>query len=240
MRHVSSATCACFDLLLHYFSNHIDKMILTMIVFTHLLTLLCTVPIQLTAARPPSSIAQHQKHFAQIETIPKVEQKSEVPGHNNVTYGPVPLEDQLFQIESLEIAPSPIPLDQFFFVLLRGRMPKFAAPLQAANDGANATLSITISAALDNGNPEKLVTYTVPFRTTAFGENGYISIRKTGGPYVDYMAHDGRYDILADCQLPSMFVRPGTWTFEIVTKLEDDTCLFALSLTQWLPGRLRE
>ncbi|KAI1744723.1 hypothetical protein F4680DRAFT_443995 [Xylaria scruposa] len=41
-------------------------------------------------------------------------EKINVPGNNNVTYGPVPKEEQLFQVEFLEIAPSPIPLDKFF------------------------------------------------------------------------------------------------------------------------------
>lgn len=31
-----------------------------------------------------------------------------VPGHNNATYGPVPKEDQIFDVEFLEIAPTPI------------------------------------------------------------------------------------------------------------------------------------
>ena len=116
-------------------------------------------------------------------------------------------------------------------------MPKSkTTPLQANNDLANATLSITISANLDNGDVQEPVTYPIPFHTKAWGSNGYISIRETGGPYVDHMAYDGYYDVLADCRLLSFFVRPGTWTFEVVAKLEDDTCLFALSLTQWLPG----
>lgn len=31
-----------------------------------------------------------------------------VPGHNNAVYGPVPKEDQLFDVGFLEIAPTPI------------------------------------------------------------------------------------------------------------------------------------
>ncbi|KAI8949554.1 hypothetical protein F4801DRAFT_580233 [Xylaria longipes] len=153
----------------------------------------------------------------------------------------VPEEDQLFQVELLEIAPSPIPLNQFFFILIRGSIPKPGKiPLQTANDPANATLSITLSAVLESGKHDDPVTYTVPFRTTAFGEHGHISIRESGGSYVDYMTYDGRYDVLADCELPSMFVGTGTWTFEIVAKLGDETCLFALSLTQWLEGLMLE
>lgn len=35
-------------------------------------------------------------------------QPDKVFGHNNATYGPVPKEDQLFSVEFLEIAPTPI------------------------------------------------------------------------------------------------------------------------------------
>ncbi|KAI0197638.1 hypothetical protein F4808DRAFT_290814 [Astrocystis sublimbata] len=207
--------------------------------FAFLLTSLCAVSIQLAAARA-NTITEHQRPLDPIETMGEAQQGPNIPGHNNVTYGSVPREDQLFEIETIDIQPLPIILDQFFFVLLRGRMPKSKAmPSQAANDLTNATLSITLSATLENGNFLEPVTYTVPFRTTAFGEHGSISIRETGGPYVDYIAYDGQFDVLADCQLISMFIEPGLWTMEFGVKLEDDTCLFDLSLTQWLPGRLQ-
>ncbi|RYC55615.1 hypothetical protein CHU98_g10597 [Xylaria longipes] len=169
------------------------------------------------------------KHPWQLQVIPisYCIHDPGVPGHPLVD---LPEEDQLFQVELLEIAPSPIPL-----IPKPGKI-----PLQTANDPANATLSITLSAVLESGKHDDPVTYTVPFRTTAFGEHGHISIRESGGSYVDYMTYDGRYDVLADCELPSMFVGTGTWTFEIVAKLGDETCLFALSLTQWLEGLMLE
>lgn len=35
-------------------------------------------------------------------------EKIRVCGHNNATYGPVPKDEQLFSVEFLEIAPTPI------------------------------------------------------------------------------------------------------------------------------------
>ena len=35
-----------------------------------------------------------------------------------------------------------------------------------------------------------------------------------------------------------MFLRTGEWTFEIVTRLEDGRCLFAISVVQFLEGGL--
>jgi len=37
-----------------------------------------------------------------------------VPGHNNAFYGPVPKQDQLFVVDYLEIAPTPIPVYVIF------------------------------------------------------------------------------------------------------------------------------
>ncbi|KAI1744722.1 hypothetical protein F4680DRAFT_405794 [Xylaria scruposa] len=99
---------------------------------------------------------------------------------------------------------------------------------------------MTSSAVLESGKHEEPVTYTVPFRTTAFGDHAHISIRETEGSYVDHLTCGGRYDILADYAIPGMFVRAGRWTFDIAASLEDGTCLFAVSLTQWLEGRIHE
>jgi len=38
-----------------------------------------------------------------------MEAARKVPGSNNATFGPVPEEDQLFRVEFLEIAPTPVP-----------------------------------------------------------------------------------------------------------------------------------
>jgi len=44
-------------------------------------------------------------------TMPGAESsKQGIPGHNGAFYGPVPKAEQIFDIEFLEIAPSPIPV----------------------------------------------------------------------------------------------------------------------------------
>jgi hypothetical protein len=55
---------------------------------------------------------------------------------------------------------------------------------------------------------------------------------------VDHLTIDCPYDILLDMALPGMFVRSGLYTFELDARLGDDTCLFAISLTQKLKGGL--
>ncbi|KAL9106464.1 MAG: hypothetical protein Q9227_008495 [Pyrenula ochraceoflavens] len=165
-----------------------------------------------------------------------------VPGHNNATYGPVPKAEQLFEIELLEIAPSTIPVGQIFFQLLRGEIPssKRKDLAQLNKLLTTATITITGSAILPDGKHEDAKSYTVPLRTTAFADAAHLSIRDATGAYVDYLSSSGRNDILTDSVIPGMFLRTGTWTFEVVAKLDDGTCLFAISLTQYLEGRLKE
>lgn len=52
----------------------------------------------------------HQKPLVQVESINEQEAALKVPGTNNATYGPTPKASQLFEIEYLEVAPSPIPV----------------------------------------------------------------------------------------------------------------------------------
>jgi hypothetical protein len=51
-----------------------------------------------TSQRPTSN--HEQQPLTQVE---------HVPGSNNATYGPIPVEEQILAIEYLEIAPLPIP-----------------------------------------------------------------------------------------------------------------------------------
>jgi hypothetical protein len=80
----------------------------------------------------------------------------------------------------------------------------------------------------------------VPLRTTAFSDVAHLSIRNATGAYVEHLMSSGRNDILTDYFIPGMFLRTGTWTFEVVAELGDGACLFAIALTQWLEGRLKE
>ncbi|KAJ8128591.1 hypothetical protein O1611_g5043 [Lasiodiplodia mahajangana] len=206
------------------------------------LFIICVVLAQLAAARPPRSINE-QQFLGQVETMSESQQKedSSVPGHNNFTYGPVPEKNQLFQLDFLEVSPSPMTTDRFVFILLRGRLlkPK-ETPVEITDNLANATASLTVSAILESGKHEDPITYTAPFRTTPLALGGHISIHEMGGSEVDYLTYDTLHDILVYYQAPSMFVKTGMYTFEIVTRLEDGTCIFAYSVTQWLKGDMRE
>ncbi|RYO95298.1 hypothetical protein DL764_007717 [Monosporascus ibericus] len=188
----------------------------------------------LAAASP--IIQQHP--LAQFEVMAEPEGALKVPGYNNATYGPVPKVDQLFQVEFLDIAPSPIPVDQFFFVFLRGKIPPSKKMDVEHLDGlANATLSFTLSVVFPDSERGERRTYTIPLRTRAFGDAAHLSIRDAEGAFVNYITSSGRNDIVTDFSIPSVFVQTGMWTFEVEARLGDGTCLFAMSLTQWLEGR---
>lgn len=76
-------------------------------------------------------------------------------------------------------------------------------------------------------------TYTIPLRSASFGDAAHFSIRNAEGAYVDTLSQ-GRNDLLVDCSLPGMFIRPGMWTFDVEGVLEDNSCLFSMSLSQRL------
>ncbi|KAG2414461.1 hypothetical protein HFD88_003652 [Aspergillus terreus] len=48
------------------------------------------------------------------------QQDDGVPGHNEAIYDAVPKDNQIFKMEFLEIAPTPVIADRVFFVYLRG------------------------------------------------------------------------------------------------------------------------
>jgi len=58
----------------------------------------------LSAATPSNELGR-QRPVMNLQVLPS---KIRVPGTNNATYGSVPTFNQLFEIEFLEIAPSPI------------------------------------------------------------------------------------------------------------------------------------
>ncbi len=104
-------------------------------------------------------------------------------------------------------------------------------------DLASATLSITLDVVYPDGSKEGATTYTVPLRTKSFGP-AHLSLRNSTGDYIDHLTSNDFNDILTDYWIPGMFLRTGTWTFEVMASLEDGTCLFALSVTQFLEGSL--
>ncbi|KAK4994554.1 hypothetical protein LTR66_005443 [Elasticomyces elasticus] len=165
-----------------------------------------------------------------------------VPGTNNATYGPVPKAEQIFEVEFLVIAPSPIPVDETVFVWLRGEiLPSRGTALDTLNDAdlANATLAINLSTVYPDGRPDEPDTYNIPLRAEAYSKVAHIAVRNATGAHVDCLTLSGPNDILADMLIPGQFLRTGEWTFEIVAKLADGTCLFAMSLTRQLEGSLR-
>ncbi|KAE8406744.1 hypothetical protein BDV37DRAFT_291865 [Aspergillus pseudonomiae] len=169
-------------------------------------------------------------------------QQDKIPGHNNAVYDIVPKEDQIFSVEFLEIAPTPIIADHIFFVYLRGHLPESKKKELELPDEVlvNATFTVSLSAIYADGNHDEEISYTEPLKTTPFGPLGHLTIRDTRGVQVDYIPSSGSSEILLDFQILAMFLRSGMWTFKVDLRLGDvdNTCLFAGSLTQWLEGRL--
>ena len=91
------------------------------------------------------------------------------------------------------------------------------------------------------GNSEDSESVTVPFKTTSFNDYAHLVIRDARGAQVDYLPSSGRSDVLLDFQIPTMFLKSGTWTFNVDVRLGDkgNTCVFAISLSQWLDGALK-
>lgn len=92
-----------------------------------------------------------------------------------------------------------------------------------------------------DGSHDDEESVTFPLKTIPFNDLAHLPIRDSCGIQVDYMPSSGRSDILVDFQFLTMFLRSGMWTFKVDARLGDidNTCLFAMSLTQWLEGRLK-
>jgi hypothetical protein len=54
------------------------------------------------------------------------------------------------------------------------------------------------------------------------------------GAYMKHFSSNGSNDVLTDSMLPGLFIDTGMWAFEVVIKLGDGRCLFAVSVKQWL------
>ncbi|KAH7337908.1 hypothetical protein BKA66DRAFT_435375 [Pyrenochaeta sp. MPI-SDFR-AT-0127] len=162
-----------------------------------------------------------------------------VPGHNNATYGPIPRSEQLFNIEFLEIAPTPWEMDKYFFTLLRGYILDSKVDDAENLDKllANATVKISLCVVLPSGKELPPREYTIPLRTIAFQTFAHVSIRDTTGNYMAHLTAGNMNDILTDYMIPAMFIERGTWNFGVLAELEDGRYLFAIELTQWLEGR---
>jgi hypothetical protein len=105
----------------------------------------------------------------------------------------------------------------------------------------NATLTITLAVIYPDGTDGGEQSYTIPLKTTDFNQIAHLIIRDGWGFQVDYMQGDGDgNDILVDFQFIPMWMQSGMWTFTVDARVgdEDNTCLFAMSTTQWLEGKL--
>ncbi|KAL6232378.1 hypothetical protein BDW75DRAFT_217861 [Aspergillus navahoensis] len=198
---------------------------------------LCTVSVAVFGKTNP---AQQQLLVGEDVMV----QQTKVSGHNDAVYDIVPKEDQLYSIESLEIAPTPILADRVLFVLLSGYLPGSKKKELAFPDKGlvNATLKVSSSVVYADGSHDDERSVTFPLKTTPFNALAHLSIRDSRGVQVDYLPSSDSSDILVDFQFLPMFLRSGLWTFKVDARLgdEDNTCLFAMSLTQWLEGRLTE
>ncbi|KAE8130663.1 hypothetical protein BDV38DRAFT_291788 [Aspergillus pseudotamarii] len=198
---------------------------------------LCTATLAALAKTNPT-----QQELLVSEDI-MAQQDNMVPGHNDAIYDTVPKDNQIFKIEFLEIAPTPIIADRVFFVYLRGYLPESKKKELALPDEGlvNATLKVSASAVYPDGSHGNEDSTTGPLKTTPFNDLAHLTIRNARGVQVDYMPSSDRSDILLDFQIPTMFLRSGMWTYKVDARVGDvdNTCLFAMTLTQWLEGGLR-
>ena len=95
------------------------------------------------------------------------------------------------------------------------------------------------SVVFPDGTYEDPRSVTTPLKTTPFNDIAHLMIRDASGTQVDYLPSSGGSDILLDFVIFAMFLKSGTWTFGVDARLGDknNTCLFAMSMTQWLEGR---
>lgn len=131
--------------------------------------------------------------------------------------------------------------DDVFFVMLRGDFRAFMTRKNRDLDDEalkNATLTITLKPTYVDGTVDDARTYTVPLQTRAYNQYAHLAIRNEAGKYVQHLSKNGVQDIMADMVIMKQFLQTADWEFEIVAQLEDETCLFAFTLTQRLEGSL--
>ncbi|KAL2066960.1 hypothetical protein VTL71DRAFT_1384 [Oculimacula yallundae] len=165
-----------------------------------------------------------------------------VMGHNNATYGPVPKDKQLFVVEFLGTAPTPMQTDRVVFIYLSGWIPPETSlpKIESPDSGlVNATLKVSSTAKFLDGSYDRLRSMTIPFKTTSFSHAAHLVIREESGKQVECMpTRGGNVLVDFDFQLPRPYLKTGEWTFQVDVRLgdEDDTCLFAFEVVQWLEG----
>lgn len=139
--------------------------------------------------------------------------------------------------------------DRIFFLYLRGYMPGPESQAKTKNNSemgqqsgdslTNATLALSGSAIFPDGSrDDSPEVYRLPLKTMLLNNDAHFFIRDSRGAQVEYMPSSGQSDILLDFQFPTLFMKTGLWTFYVDARLGDEanTCLFAMSVTQWLEG----
>ncbi|KAF4224513.1 hypothetical protein CNMCM8980_007536 [Aspergillus fumigatiaffinis] len=177
---------------------------------------LCAAALAVLANAKPAQ----QESLVNVDVMDK---QDKVFGHSDAIYDPVPKEDQLFSVEFLEVAPTPIRSDRFFFAFLRGNLPESKKKELALPDEGlvNATLCLSGSVIYADGSYEDPQSLILPFKTATFNDWTHLTIRDARGTQVDYLCSSGRSDILLDFQIPSMFVRSGILEEEAGDRLVD-------------------
>ena len=99
---------------------------------------------------------------------------------------------------------------------------------------AQASLRIISEVELASGQREAPRIYSVPLRTTSFGDHAHLAIRNATGGYDGGVLCPGRNDVLADYWIPGTFLRKGWWTFQVEGVLPDGQLLFCFKMRQWL------
>ncbi|VUC36679.1 unnamed protein product [Clonostachys rosea] len=193
----------------------------------------------LVVAIPP--ISSEQVHLGDTGKTSSTEIGDGPFSHNNVTLGPVPKAEQIYETDDLDITPFPIIPNRHTYILVSGRLPSPRTSgirdLEAAL--TKATLNITLSRVRSDGKIDDPGSEVMPLK--AFRDNagvGQLAIRHTNGTYVDYLPGTGDSEVLAEFTIPGMYVVTGQYKFDIVARLgdENNTCLVAFSHTQWLEG----
>jgi len=127
-----------------------------------------------------------------------------------------------------------------FFSFVRGKIPPSKTdPAHLDKLLTNVTVTLSLSADLPDGTHEDERHYTAPLRSTDGPSGAHVFIRNEKGLFVEHLSSSGSHDIVTDCILPSIYIKAGTWTWKLVARLEDETCLFAVALTQWMDGNMR-
>ncbi|OQN96337.1 hypothetical protein B0A48_17593 [Cryoendolithus antarcticus] len=161
---------------------------------------------------------------------------ADILGNSNATYCPlVPVQEQRFEIEFIEIAPCPIVSDHVFYIWMYGSIWRDRAINLTEEILANATLTIKFNITYVDGAFDSFKPLTIPMAPTALSRWNHIDIRNMTGAHKERMVLGGN-DVVSDGVILRQWVVAGNWTMEFDARVPDGRCLFDFSLTQWMDG----